>query len=190
MRNVVPKNAHLIPPEAKCVFRGVIFDVYHWQQTMFDGSETTFEMLKRPDSTSVLAIRDNKLVILEEHQVDRPPFIGLPGGRHDREAESELDAAKRELAEETGLVFKTWKLLSIKQLQPKIDHFVYLFLASDFEKEIERHLDSGEKVKVTYRTLDEVKALARTNNTRRLAEEILGSVSSLDELRDLPEYQP
>ncbi len=36
-----------IPPNAKRVFKGIIFDVYQWQQKMFDGSKETFEMLKR-----------------------------------------------------------------------------------------------------------------------------------------------
>ncbi len=101
MRQVVPADAKLLPPQAKRVFEGIIFDVYHWQQQLFDGSYTTFEMLKRPDTIQVLAVRDNQLVILEEEQPGHPAFYGVPGGRHDQPAESELDAARRELREET-----------------------------------------------------------------------------------------
>ena len=43
----LPAGAHLIPPEAKCVFRGKIFDVYQWPQRLYDGSTATFEMLRR-----------------------------------------------------------------------------------------------------------------------------------------------
>lgn len=32
MRTVIPRNAKLVPPEAKRVFKGIIYDVYHWQQ--------------------------------------------------------------------------------------------------------------------------------------------------------------
>ncbi len=41
-------------------------------------------------------------------------FIDYPGGRVDAEDESELEAAKRELREETGLVFKNWKLVEVE----------------------------------------------------------------------------
>jgi ADP-ribose pyrophosphatase len=190
MRKIIPKNARLIPPQAKRVFKGIMFDVYQWPQTMFDGSVETFEMLKRPDTTKVLAVRNDKLVILEEEQPGRSPFIGLPGGIHDHQNEDEFAAIKRELAEEAGLTFKTWKLIQVKQLQPKIDHFVYLFLATDFEKEVPRHLDAGEKITVTYRTLEEVKELSHADNARPLANEILSQLSSLDDLLELPEYQP
>lgn len=35
-----------LPPQAKKVFTGQIFDVYQWEQEMYDGSFETFEMLK------------------------------------------------------------------------------------------------------------------------------------------------
>ncbi len=44
-KRTLPKNAILIPDHATCVFRGMLFDVYQWQQEMFDGSIETFEML-------------------------------------------------------------------------------------------------------------------------------------------------
>src|SRR5258708_6669738 len=121
MRNIIPKTARLLPPQAKRVFKGVIFDVYQWPQKMFNGSFETFEMLKRPDTIQVIAVKDDKIVVLEEEQPDRGPFFGLPGGRNDHEDESELEAAKREVREETGFTFKTWKLLDVKQPHAKID---------------------------------------------------------------------
>jgi len=44
MRNIIPKNARLVPEEAKLVFKGIIYDVYQWEQKMFDGTFSTFEM--------------------------------------------------------------------------------------------------------------------------------------------------
>ena len=49
----------------------------------------------------------------------------------DAEDESELEAAKRELREETGLVFKNWKLVEVSQPFSKIDWLVYTFVASE-----------------------------------------------------------
>jgi hypothetical protein len=61
VRAVVPKNAKVIPKQAQRVFKGQIFDVYQWPQKLFDGSTQTFEMLKRPDTLTVLAIKNDKL---------------------------------------------------------------------------------------------------------------------------------
>jgi 8-oxo-dGTP pyrophosphatase MutT (NUDIX family) len=190
MRTVLPTRHRLLPPEAKLVFKGIIFDVYHWPQKMYDGTTETFEMLKRPDTVLVIAVRDDKIVILEEDQVSVGHFCGIPGGRNDRESEDELDAAKRELAEEAGLTFKTWKLLSVKQPHPKIDHFVYHFLATDFDKEVPRRLDNGEKTEVTLRDLAKVQSLVDSPWARNIGQGILDKVSSLDELLMLPEYKP
>lgn len=56
-----------IPSEATKVFDGVIFDVYQWQQKMFDGSIETFEMLKRVSTVGIIAIKDDKLALLSVH---------------------------------------------------------------------------------------------------------------------------
>lgn len=53
MKKVIPDNAVLVPDAAQHVFEGMIFDVYQWPQKLFDGSEHTFEMLKRPDTVVV-----------------------------------------------------------------------------------------------------------------------------------------
>lgn len=44
-----------IPKIAKEVFSGVIYDIYHWEQRMFDGSYGTFEMLRRPSTIEIIA---------------------------------------------------------------------------------------------------------------------------------------
>ena len=38
----LPKNARLVPKNAKKVFTGEIFDIYQWQQEMYDGSLSIF----------------------------------------------------------------------------------------------------------------------------------------------------
>lgn len=189
MRDVLPINAKLVPQEAKLVFKGIIYDTYQWEQEMFDGSHQTFEMLKRPDTVKILAVKDGKVVVLEQEQPGHEAFFDLPGGRHDIESESELDAAKREMAEETGLTFKAWKLLDVTQPHTKIEQFVYIFLATDFEKQVETHLDVGEKITVQYLDFDTFKQLVSNPKARYLPKELLEKVNSIDELFALPEYK-
>jgi len=189
MRTIIPKNAKLIPENASRVFEGEIFDVYQWQQEMFDGSFEIFEMLKRSDTVKVIAIKDNKIVICEEEQPHTKVFFDVPSGRHDVEEESELDAAKRELLEETGMSFAKWKLIAIEQPHTKIDWFVYIFLASDFVSQIEQNLDAGEKITVHLKSLDETVELAYDPRNRYIPIDILEEAKSIDGLLDLPEYR-
>lgn len=177
-----------MPKKAKRVFEGVIYDVYHWEQQMFDGSYETFEMLKRPDTVKVIAVKDDRIVILDQEQPDQEPFIDIPGGRHDDEAESELDAVQRELHEETGMIFNNWKLLEVTQPLAKIEQFVYVFLAYNFDQQGEQRLDNGEKITVELMTLDQVKALTNSPKARYLPKDIFESVETINELLELPEY--
>jgi 8-oxo-dGTP pyrophosphatase MutT (NUDIX family) len=187
MKKVVPQNAHLIPPEARKVFSGIIYDVYQWPQTMFDGTTETFEMLKRADTVSVFPVRDDKLVVLKQLQPGwTAPKYGFPGGRIDPEDTSLLEAVKRETREETGLSFRTWKLVSAQQREEKLEWFHYKYVATDFETESPVHHDPGEQIEVLYMTLDEVKELAKREP--RMGQGIIEKVNSIQELINLPEY--
>jgi hypothetical protein len=45
-----------IPTDAKMIFKGKLFEVWQWEQKMFDGSVETFEHLKRPNMAVVIPI--------------------------------------------------------------------------------------------------------------------------------------
>ena len=49
-----------IPKNAIKVFSWKTFDVYQWEQKMFDWSKKIFEKLKRNDSVDIIAINKNK----------------------------------------------------------------------------------------------------------------------------------
>ena len=192
MRTVLPKNAKLVPETAKRVFKGKIFDVYQWEQELFDGSHATFEMLKRPDTVNVFAIKDGKLVVLEQEQPRLGVFYSVAGGRHDNPKESELDAAKRELLEETGMKFKNWRLIHAIQPFVKMEWFVYTFLATDFESEVEPQLDSGEKITKKMMTLAEVKAIIDgldASSRLDFSREVFDKVNTIGDLEKLEEVK-
>ncbi len=154
----LPPKALLVPPEAQKVFTGRIFDVYQWQQEMFDGTFETFEMLKRPDSVVIVAIDEGKVVVLQEEQ---PGGVvrsdSLPKGRIDPGDETILNAAKREMSEETGMEFEDWRLLQITQPVHKIEWFVYTFVAQSKIAQHEPTQDAGEKIIVELADFDTLK---------------------------------
>ena len=159
-----------IPDSAKKVFEGVIFDVYQWEQKMFDGSEQTFERIKRVDTVEVIVTRGDQILVTQEQQPDRPLSLTIPGGRIEN-GEDPLDAAKRELLEETGCVSDDWGLYQEVMPILKIDWTVYLFIARDACQVQDSHLDAGERISVRWVTFDEFLDLADSGELMYFLEE-------------------
>lgn len=164
MKIVKPKSKQPLPDSANKVFEGVIFDVYQWEQEMFDGSTETFEKLKRPDTVVVFPVTDDgKIILTKQEQPGKEPFIGAAGGRVDK-GEDILDAAKRELLEESG--YEAGELVLWKSMQPisKIEWSVYVFIARKLKKVADLHLDPGEKIELMPVTFDEFLEIAMKPN--------------------------
>jgi 8-oxo-dGTP pyrophosphatase MutT (NUDIX family) len=190
VRKCIPSSAVLIPDSAKKVFSGIIFDTYQWQQGMFNDSNTTFEMLKRPDTVTAICVVDDKILILDEEQPHAGSSLGFPGGRVDSGDGSTLNATQREVDEETGYSFSDWKLLKVWQPHKKIEWFVYLYLACGEYRVEEPHIDEGEKINIKFVDFEEVSKLS-LNKAGYLgdAEDIFKECKSLPELVDYSEFQ-
>lgn len=155
-----PKSKQPIPEDAKLVFKGKIFDTYQWEQEMYDGSKTTFEKVRRPDTVVVFPVLDDGTILLTEQvQPGRDPFIDAPSGRVD-DGEEVLEAAKRELLEETGYEAKEFVLWNAVPPLSKIEWVCYTFIAKGCEKVNGQEVDSGEKIKLKPVTFDELLELA------------------------------
>ena len=144
-----------IPPQATRVFKGIIFDIYQWEQEMFDGSKRTFELAKRPNTIVVIPIVGNKVLYSKQVQPSKPPFMGLFGGRADEGDISPLETAKREFREETGMEAEDWTALWTFNDTAKVDWSVHYFLAKNCHKTGNQELDGGEKIDIYEATIDE-----------------------------------
>ena len=150
-----PKSKQPIPDNAKKVFSGVLFDVYQWEQELFDGTKTLFEKLKRPDTVVVFPVLDDgKIILTEQEQPGKEPFIGATGGRIDN-GEDILEAAKRELLEESGYEASEFILWDAQHPTSKIDWVVYTFIAKGLKKVADMNLDAGEKINLKLVNFDE-----------------------------------
>lgn len=161
-----PVSKQPIPSHAKEVFSGKIFNVYQWDQTLFDGSTATFEKIKRTDTVNVLPITpEGKIILSKQEQPGIEPFIGVIGGRIDR-GEDPLTAIKRELKEETGLVADEWILWDSVQLTEKVDWAIYTFVAKQCHKAYETSLEAGEKIDLIEVSFDEFVKLSAKKEFR------------------------
>ncbi|HCC21861.1 hypothetical protein A2480_02160 [Candidatus Uhrbacteria bacterium RIFOXYC2_FULL_47_19] len=150
-----PKSKQPIPDNARRVFDGVIFDVNQWEQELFDGTKTTFEKLRRPDTVVVFPVLDDgRIVLTEQEQPGKEPFIGATGGRVDK-GEGVLEAAKRELLEESGYEASRFYLWDTQQPISKIDWTVFIFIAKGLRRVAELSLDAGERIEMKPVSFDE-----------------------------------
>jgi len=143
-----------IPDKAKKVFDGVIFDVFQWEQEMFDGTTETFERIHRAPSVECIAIVDDKIITLEQTQPNRDWYPSLPGGRID-EGEEPIKAVARELLEETGYTAESFELYREYKGNSKMHFPEYVFIAKNCKKISEQNMDSGEKINTKLSTFDE-----------------------------------
>ena len=135
-----------IPDHARQVFHGVRYDVYQWEQELYDGTTKMFEAVKRPDTVEALVIVGDKILIQEEEQPHVPrPFLSLPGGCVD-EGEDHETAMSRELLEETGYAVETWELFHAQAPLQSVQWDMYVYIGRGARRMTEPHPDAGERI--------------------------------------------
>jgi len=149
-----------VPKDARKVFKGVIFNVYQWQQRMFDGSFDTFEMLERKPTVDLLPLVGNKIIVLDQEQPGRKSYPSMVAGRIEK-GEKILKTAERELLEETGYEADSFKIINEYFGSSKMYYHEHLIVAHNCKKVTEQKLDAGEKIKVKLVDFNEFLNLAR-----------------------------
>ncbi len=133
-----------IPKEAKKVFEGILYDTYHWEQELFDGSFKTFEKVFRLPAAKAFVVIEDKIIMLKEEQPHREPFNSLPGGMVERN-ETPKETIKKELLEELGMVAENIELWNIFGRSGSVCWNTYYFIAKGCKKISEPKLEAGEK---------------------------------------------
>ncbi|MBI1973802.1 NUDIX hydrolase, partial [Candidatus Micrarchaeota archaeon] len=136
-----------------------------WKQRMFDGSHSTFEAVKRPNTVEIIATRGNRILVALQKQPRGKAFYCFFGGRQDR-GETPLQAAKRELLEEGGLASEDWELFRTYEPSFKIDYKCYLFMARDCRRISLPKQDVGERIRVKSVSFAEFFRLVASENFR------------------------
>ena len=124
-----------------------------------------YYVLEYPDWVNVIAITKDGHFVMERqyrHALGRTNYE-LPCGVIE-ESETPLEAAKRELEEETGYGGGEWtKLMSLSANPSTMTNLAHCFLAIGVEKVSEPHLDATEDLSVHLLTREVVCQLLRNN---------------------------
>ena len=144
------------------VFDGNLLKVYRDTVRLPDGSQGTREYIKHPGAVAVVALTEDRQLLLER-QYRYPPrreFIEVPAGKVEP-GEPHLETAKRELLEETGYVAQTWtRLCSIDTAIGYTNETIELFLAQKLTLKT-RKLDAGEFLETFLLPFDDAVAMVR-----------------------------
>lgn len=124
-----------------------------------------FYVLEYPEWVNVIAITtDGKFVMERQYRyaADSTNYE-IPCGVMEQ-GETPLEAAMRELKEETGYGGGQWReLMCISANPTSMTNMTHCFVATGVEKISDQHLDATEELEVHLLSQDEVQALLRNN---------------------------
>lgn len=119
------------------VFDGKLLHIEHWQVRLPDGSTALREIARHIGAVAVVPVDDEgRVTVVYQYR----PAIGrvmleIPAGKLDSADEDRLEAARRELREETGLRARSWQRLGDVVPSPGyLTERITLYLARGLEQ--------------------------------------------------------
>jgi ADP-ribose pyrophosphatase len=127
------------------------------------GKTKRFSIIEAVDWVNVIALTpDDRVVLVRQYRAGSDAIcLEIPGGMVD-DGESPLEAAARELEEETGYTAKCWKPIGTVLPNPAIQgNRLHSFLALDAEATSSQRLDTSEVIAIDVVPLVDVQQMLR-----------------------------
>jgi ADP-ribose pyrophosphatase len=118
----------------KLMYRCKIFDVWEEEFALPNGKSTEQNRIDHKPTVAIVAVNEKKelLLIKQYRNAVKTHLLEIPAGTIDRDSETPLLCAERELAEETGFKAKIFISLFEGYLLPGYcNEYMYFFLAQD-----------------------------------------------------------
>ena len=132
------------------IFDGVVLHVFRDRISLPDGRSAERELIRHVGAVCIVPLTEDGNVIVE-HQFRYPiaqTVIEIPAGKLDYPGEDRLEAAKRELREETGYTADRWTDIGLYYGAPAFsDEKITIFLAEGLHRG-EQDLDEDEFIEV------------------------------------------
>lgn len=137
------------------IFSGKVISLQVDTVELPDGSTGKREIIKHPGAVAVVAVKDGRLLLVDQYrQALGRCELEIPAGKLEK-GEDPMEAAKRELQEETGYTCgKITHLHSFYTSPGFADEIIHLYLAEDLTAG-EMELDEDEFIEVYEATLEE-----------------------------------
>ena len=145
----------------KRVFQGKIVSASVEAVQLPDGRHCDIDMVRHPGGAAAVAVDSNgQVCLIHQYRPAVEAWIWeIPAGKLDA-GETPLSTVQRELAEEAGLLARSWTELGTVVSSPGVfTEVVHLFLARDLEY-VERRLEQHEIIEVHWQALDAAVARA------------------------------
>ncbi|WP_300098987.1 NUDIX hydrolase [uncultured Alistipes sp.] len=166
-----PKNRKWRVLHSEYLARKPWFTVRHESLALPDGRTISdYYVFEYPEWVNITAIdREGRFVMIDQyrHGLGETSYE-IPAGVVEPSDASLLDAARRELREETGYGGGEWRLLTSISANPATqNNLTHCFLATGVERIGEQQLDATEDIRVHLFSRDEVRELLRTDHIRQ-----------------------
>ena len=149
---------------SEVVFNGKVVDVSVDKVLLKNGKTSHRDVVHHKGGVVIAAKKENKILMVNQYRYPiGQPLRELPAGKLDKKDEDVLEAAKRELLEETGCSAEKWTSLGFVYSTPGFcSEKLHLFLAEDLSFG-EQNLDEDEIINCEFIELSEIKNMIKTN---------------------------
>jgi 8-oxo-dGDP phosphatase len=127
------RSAALAISKSEVVFQGKIWDIKR-ESFDYNGQTLVREFVAHPGAVAVVAINQaQEVLLINQYRHPVREFLWeIPAGLLDQPGESKLEAAKRELLEETGYIAESWdELIAFHTTPGGNNETITIFLARD-----------------------------------------------------------